>query len=126
MNQADKRRIAREARQQKALERLGTTDPRCVECGVTDWRCLERHHIAGRAYGEETVILCRNCHRKQSDSQKDHAPRVSEDEPPLLERIGHWLLGLADFFEELVKRMREYGRALIEAARSCPAPYGCL
>ncbi len=119
-----KENLEREKRRQRAYERLGSDNPRCLHCGESDWRCLERHHIAGRAYDDETVVMCRNCHRKLSDSQKDHPPKVSEGEPSLLECVGHYLLGLADLFEMLVARFRELGRMLIGAAGGCPRPYG--
>ena len=113
-----------EVRKQKALERLGCNHPRCVHCGEADWRCLELHHIAGRAYGEECAVECRNCHRKLSDTQKDHPPALVDGEPPCLEKIGHFLLGLADLLEMLIEKLREYGMVLIEAAANCPEPYG--
>ncbi len=116
--------LNKEKRRQKALERLGTNTPQCVHCGESDHRCLEAHHIAGRAYDEQTVVMCRNCHRKLSDSQKDHPPKVSEKDPSLLECIGHFLLGLADLFEMLMEKLREFGKALIEGAKVCPPPYG--
>ncbi len=118
--------LAREIRKQRALERLGSDGPRCVSCGEEDWRCLEFHHISGRAYGEEGVVVCRNCHRKLSDPQKDHPPGLTAAQPPLLERVGHYLLGLADLLGMLVALMRVYGSQLIEAAMHCPRPYGVL
>jgi hypothetical protein len=105
----------REARRQAALDRLGTNDPRCVHCGETDWRCLELHHPAGRAYDDFTSIECRNCHRKLSDSPKDYPAKIG-DPPSLEERVGHFLLGLADFFLLLVDELRKYGRELIASA----------
>ena len=118
--------LAREIRKQRALERLGSNNPRCVCCGEPDWRCLEFHHLSGRAYGEEGVVVCRNCHRKVSDSQKDHPSSLADAQPVLLEQAGHFLLGLADLLEMLVVMMREYGRQLIAAAMHCPRPYGVL
>jgi hypothetical protein len=46
------------------LERLGTNEPGCVVCGEDDPSYLELHHIPGRKFGDELVIVCRNCHRK--------------------------------------------------------------
>ena len=112
-----------ERRKWAAFRRLGTNDPRCVLCGESDWRCLELHHVAGRAYGAQTVILCRNCHRKVSDPT-DNA-RMPDD-PPILERIGHLLGGLATLLAEAVTTLRELGVTLLEAARHCPAPWGQL
>jgi hypothetical protein len=113
-----------ERRRQAAFARLGTDHPQCAFCCEPDWRCLELHHIAGQAFGDEDLaIVCRNCHRKLSDTQNGH-PRVeSRVDPSLLERLGHYMLGLADLFEQLVQRFREYGSQLIDAARACPQPY---
>ena len=101
-----------ERRKQKAIERLGTNNPVCVLCGETDWRCLELHHIAGKSFDDALAILCRNCHRKLSDLQKDH-PQPASTPPDLIERIGHFLLGLADLFALLVEKLREFGDDLI-------------
>ena len=73
-----------ERRKQKALERLGTNTPVCVLCGETNWRCLELHHIAGQALDGTLAIVCRNCHRKLSDMQKDH-PQPASTPPEALE-----------------------------------------
>ena len=100
-----------ERRRQKALERLGTNNPRCTFCPCDDPLALELHHIAGRGNDDELVITCRNCHRGLTDGQKDHPPRQT-DPPSDAERIGHFLLGLADLFELLVKRLREFATKL--------------
>jgi hypothetical protein len=80
-------------------------------CGHDDPLALELHHVAGRAYGDDLVPVCRNCHRGLSDLQKDHPPanRLPPSDP---ERIGHFLLGLADLFELLVRRLREFATKL--------------
>jgi len=105
---------------EKALNRLGP-NPKCVLCPEDDWRCLERHHLAGRAFDELTIVLCRNCHRKQSDpSDNNKAPL----EPSIMERIAHFLLGLARFFLELARKFEEYGSLLAEGSRVCPSPWG--
>jgi hypothetical protein len=89
--------------------------PRCVRCGLDDVRCLEVHHIAGRKFGDATVVVCRNCHRILSDDQKDHPPSIG-GAPSLHERVGHLLKGLANFFALLVATLHEYGDQLIEFA----------
>jgi hypothetical protein len=115
-----------EVRKQRALERLGSDDPRCLCCGENDWRCLEFHHLAGKKFGEEGSVVCRNCHRKLTDPQKDHPDALTDSQPLLLDRVAHFLLGLADLLEMLVIVMRRYGGQLIEAAKHCPRPYGML
>lgn len=112
----DKSEIARESRKQRRLEQLGTNEPRCGTCGEADWRCLELHHVADHARDDLTVISCRNCHRKRSDEQKDH-PLSAPDNDPLLDRIGHFLLGLADMLRALIDKLYAFGLALIERAR---------
>jgi hypothetical protein len=60
----DQLELNRERRRQRALERLGNNNPRCVICGCDDPIALELHHVAGRAFGDDTVPVCRNCHRR--------------------------------------------------------------
>ena len=93
-----------EQRRQARLERLGEISPACRLCGESDDRVLQRHHIAGHAFGDEMVAVCANCHYKLSDAQADHPnqPRLpgsdvgltTDDEPPFLVRLAHYLLGL--------------------------------
>lgn len=106
----------RETRRQRALERLGTDNPFCVICGETDWRVLERHHVAGQEYDDLTVIHCRNCHRKVSDAPKDYRPPAGDAPPPIENRVAQFLRGLADLLELLIKKLREYADELIKAA----------
>lgn len=107
--------LRRATRRERALERLGTRNPTCIYCGENDPIVLERHHVAGRAYHEVTVVVCRNHHRKLSDRQKDHPPKVT-DIPDAHEIIARLLLGLADIFEPLIKIFREFAQQLIELA----------
>jgi hypothetical protein len=111
--------FARDRRKQKRLERLGTNDPRCGMCGEADDRALELHHVAGRRQDDTMVILCRNCHRKVTDDQKDH-PEFNKGSEPMLSSIGHFLLGLADMLRIIVDKLYEFGRALIAAANEAP------
>ncbi len=112
-----------ERRKQRALQRLGADDPQCMTCGEADWRCLELHHIAGRAYDDSTVILCRNCHRKLSDPSEN---RDAPTDPPLLERVGRFLLGLAALLLMGAAKLTAFGNDLLAAAPHCPAPYGWM
>lgn len=100
-----------EKRKQSRLHKLGTNRPSCVVCGEEDYRCHERHHIAGRHFDDDTAILCRNCHRKLSDLQYDH-PAPSCSKPPLEEIVAHFLLGLADLFELLIQKFRQFAESL--------------
>lgn len=106
MSEAEKRRL-------RDLERLGTDRPVCVVCGEDDPRCLEAHHLAGRAFDGQTVPVCRNCHRKLSDDQKDHPGKIGNP-PSALERIAHFLLGLVDFLQLVIDRVRAFAVELLE------------
>ncbi|MGO9330533.1 MAG: HNH endonuclease [Steroidobacteraceae bacterium] len=107
--------LRREARRQRAFERLGTQNPKCVICGENDPLVLEMHHLEGQAFGNSLVIVCRNCHRKLSGLQKDHPEKIA-DPPDELEGIAHFLMGLADLFEFLIKKLREFATRLMERA----------
>jgi hypothetical protein len=120
MNTTHSSNLNAERRKQKAMQRLGSDHPTCVLCGEDNPHCLELHHLGQTAFDDQTVPLCRNCHRKASDAQQDHlealgAPSESEL-PGFLETVGHWLMGLADFFQLLVDKLRAFGQGLIEWA----------
>lgn len=119
----DKIDMVREARKQRRLEALGTNDPHCGTCGDTDWRVMERHHVADHDRDEATVCICRNCHRKVSDDQKGH-PAFNPNSDTMLDCIGHFLLGLADMLRLIVEKLTAFGLALIE--RATPKPEGVV
>ena len=108
--------IAKEKRKQLRLERLGTNHPVCGTCGETDWRCMEGHHVADYGRDKTKVCICRNCHRKVSDDQKDH-PQFDPTANPQLDRIGHFMLGLADLLILIIEKLYEFGHILIEYAK---------
>ncbi len=111
--------LAREIRKQRRLEKLGTNSPICGTCGETDYRTLEKHHVAGRKHDHDTVIICRNCHRMVSDDQKDH-PAINANADAMLSAIGMFLLGLEDLLELVIEKLAAFGLALIERAeRGC-------
>jgi hypothetical protein len=95
-----------ETRRQNAFERLGTDHPICACCGETDWRCMELHHLEGKDFGDTLIIVCRNCHRKLSDVQKDHPPRFGEP-PKSNESFAHLLHGVADALSLIANKLRE-------------------
>ena len=108
--------LAREARKQNRLERFGTNTPRCGVCGEADDRILEAHHVAGRKHDDITVLVCRNCHGKVSDDQKDY-PAFDPDGDTFLHAVGEFLLGLAALLRLIVEKLIVFGDALIERAK---------
>lgn len=105
-----------ERRKQQRLAKLGTNTPICGECGEHHWACLELHHVADHGRDEATVIICANCHKRASDAQKDH-PAFDQAADPTLDRIGHFLLGLADLLSRIVEKLIEFAHILIELAK---------
>jgi|SRR6516164_5195419 hypothetical protein len=122
----------RESRLRKAYERLGTNNPRCMFCSVTNPLLLELHHPAQHEFDSATIIVCSNHHKNASDWQKNHQQKL-EGCTSALEPMAHWLLGLGDLarivsdepsaaiFKELLifiaEKLGEIARALIGMAR---------
>jgi hypothetical protein len=123
----------RETRRRKALERLGTDDPKCLICSECDPIALELHHIAKTQFSDETVPLCSTHHDKVSDAAKDRPPKIDGCTSPL-EGLGHLVFGLAELLaaapEDLrdtdlgrllayiIRKLNEMGHFLIEQARA--------
>ena len=110
-----------EIQRQRAIRRLDVNDPRCCICGHDEPLSLEQHHIAGQKFDDVLAIVCRNCHRVLSANQREHPSEIGKRKG-LLERIGHFLLGLADMLGQVAVRLKEFGLQLIEEARAlCPS-----
>lgn len=105
-----------ERRKQQKHAKLGSNNPICGTCGERDWRCLEAHHVADHARDDATVTVCRNCHQKLSDGQKDH-PAFDKSANPSLDTIGHFLLGLVDLLVLVVEKLTEFAHVLIELSK---------
>jgi hypothetical protein len=122
----DERELFRDRRLRSHQRRLRVQEASCKECGLTDLGCLicveidpralEGDHPAGRAHHDAVVYLCRNCHAKRSDFQREE-PRGGPDPRNPLEVIGRWLLGMAQYFELLMVTLRRFGEFLIGLAR---------
>ena len=108
-----------ERRKQARLEKLGTHNPICGICGNNDWRCIEQHHIGTQSRLDILALICANCHRKVTDDQKDH-PSFDPTADPMLDQIGHFLLGLADMLRDIVEQLYKFGLALIARAAVSP------
>jgi hypothetical protein len=105
-------------RREQHYRRVGTHEPLCVACAESDPRCLEDHHLAGRKHHDDTAPICRNCHRKLSDDQLDHAPRDKPEPCGQLATIGRYLHGLCDLLLMLVATLREFANQLINRAHA--------
>lgn len=115
--------IKQELERAAHARRLHGLDRTCVICGESRQRCLQLHHLPERGYGNELVPVCANCHLLITDRRNN---KPAPENPSQLERIGHWLLALAQFLFELARRALQFGDVALEAAKVCPAPYGCV
>jgi len=102
---------------QARLEKLGTNDPICGMCGDTNWWRIQLHHPGSQIRDDGVVLICANCHCDVTQDQKDH-PEFDPSADPLLDKIGHFLVGLADMLKYIVERLYEFGHALIKRAAS--------
>ena len=101
-------------RLEQQYRRLGTRNPVCVGCGERNPFCLELHHIAGRNHHDDPSIVCRNCHRKLTNEQHDHAADTSHS--PLV-TIARYLQGLCDLLAMVIQTLRDFAKCLIESSR---------
>lgn len=100
-----------EARLERAFRRLGTRHPSCVTCGENYPHALELHHIGEQAHHDDLSIVCRNCHRKLTDAQKDRLAVRADN--PTDEIIGRYLYGLADLFRMIADTLTQFARELL-------------
>jgi len=91
----------------------------CVSCKENDPRCLEEHHIAGRALDDTCITLCLNCHSKLTDDQKDHK-KLTSRVPAEFKKFVEFLLGIADALGLLKDKIYEFVHHLIESGHLPP------
>jgi hypothetical protein len=98
------------------LRELGSPAPVCLVCGEDKpWR-LERDHSAGRKHDGHMEILCRNHHADRTIQQMLE-PAGGNNRKNVLEVIGRWLLGIAQYLQSLIDKFWLFGEFLIEIAR---------
>ena len=102
---------AQQKRLERAYRRVGTRNPICVCCGESDVHTLEAHHVGERAHHDDVAPVCRNCHRKLTDPQKDRVEVHASD--PSSEMIGRYLCGLADLLLMIAQTVREFGERML-------------
>jgi hypothetical protein len=104
--------IANDARKARRERRLGP-DAICLTCAETDLRTLifDDHHIAGRANGDVTARVCRNCHARAHEDLRDAGVNLA---PPvtILDRVVAVLLAVGTFLAALGTRLVAEARVL--------------
>ena len=108
--------LAREAGKRKKQRRLGKDDLCCIACGETHPAAFDHDHVAGQKHHDQTWPLCKTHHAIRTAWQKGE-PSPSDNPRNPLEVIGHWLLGMAAYFEMLVAYLKRFGTFLIDLAK---------
>lgn len=110
-------------RREADYRRLRTRTPICLSCGYDNHSAaMEFAHIAPRGIHADGGVLCSNCHREMSDTEKDfsYAP---QSQNPMMEAIGRYLLALAEWFERIAETFTTFGDWLLVQAEHT-LPYG--
>jgi hypothetical protein len=107
---------AAEMEMRERFRGAGFPDPKCVTCGEAKiWR-LQLDHIAGQAHDDTCAPLCCNCHLERTFMQ-NREPKGGHHLKNVLEVIGRWLLGIAEWFELILEKLYLFGEFLIELAK---------
>lgn len=85
MDDTEWRRLAR---MRSRARTNGTANPFCCVCGEHHWAVrFDLHHFAERKYDDRVIRLCRTCHEKVTDMQKDYPPIPRETDARLAKMI---------------------------------------
>jgi len=93
----------------------------CAICGEDDSRVLKQyHHVFGKNFGKEKILLCHNCHDKITYEQNKLQPKVRKAKSgiflivfvlrsvgALLEVIGRNLIRISDSLLEEWKKCQK-------------------
>jgi hypothetical protein len=104
--------MGRASRRERKFAKLGTRTPCCYMCGETDPDCLQLDHPTSRKRDPDfTVILCANCHCKETYKREDAGiPMCREHTEEELTRMR--LLAVAAFQESSAEVMRKWAASI--------------
>jgi hypothetical protein len=110
------RKQKRASVRRKKLKTLGIRTEICLICGSDDVSTFQFDHVAGRKHHNQEWPLCETCHEERNPMQREEPP-PSNNPRNVFEVIGRWLLGMTEYFEMLIRYLRQYGEFLIELAK---------
>lgn len=88
----------------------------CAMCGESDPITLENHHPTGRNVLDDlTVVLCRSCHAKASEGQRDAGLELeSRPNDSIIDTAARVLEAIAAFFITLAYAFLALSERLVE------------
>lgn len=107
----------RNAEARTAYKRLDVKSVCCALCGEDDPHCFERDHIGGKNHSDLLYTLCKSCHAKRTSRQRTEHPQIGPDPKNDFEVAARILLGVSDFLEFIVERLREIVDLLLRQAK---------
>lgn len=114
-----------ELRREADFRRLKHRYPICIWCGYDRHpAALEYGHISPRKFGVgDGGAICRNCHREQSDQERDlsYQPKAPDQQ---LEQAGRYILALGLWLECIGRTLKHFGTILLDLAEQPPSNQG--
>ncbi len=91
----------------KSQQRNGITRPACFLCGEDNPLVIEEHHPLGKAYSNDVIPLCKNCHAKITAGQNLVAPNARSKNASLFERLIYALLSFILLIKEAIVNLEK-------------------
>ena len=88
----------------------------CTLCGEEDERIMrkeEAHHVFGKAYSDETIYLCPNCHASITADQNSLPPKKRSSESEEMRDL-YALFTSLSLFEKASKKSKEIVKKRID------------
>lgn len=92
--------------------------PICFSCEEADPLVLEEHHMVGKAYSDEAILLCKNCHAKVTAGQNLFPPKARSHKAPLKERLTYALYSLILLIEQILSYLKDLCLEIVGAIPS--------
>jgi hypothetical protein len=91
----------------------------CAICGEDDQRVLkEYHHVFGKNFSEEKILLCHNCHDKITYEQNKLPPKVRKAKSGIFLTV-FVLRSVGALLEVIGKNLIKISDSLLEEWEKC-------
>ena len=80
-----------ETRKYRRCQSLGTSNPFCRICGISDWWIVyHQHHVGGRRFTDDLLFICFHCHKGVHEMEHEFEPLpkgLSNERAALIHRL---------------------------------------